>query len=376
MEPPDLESQLPVLLRRTVADMPVDSQLEQRMRHIIQHGPRSPRHRPQISAVIAVALVVVLAIGGFVWLRPAARSSTALHPRATATSKVILTPTAISVPTTTPVSAQAATDKGITIAVDTAYADASQTAVFCHFTSTVYQFSTEYQLSQYSGGIIESQVADSEGHVYDPMAGSGGGDHAEQNYTPLLPALFSGPQSMTLVVHQLELTPNIAAGGVNSIGLTGLWQVPFDVTPIVPDAHTFQVSPMTHAGVTVQPLSLETFTGQHPFDMNSNEGAGARLLLRIGGLPTPGALQSAGGFDSASPTGTSNGGAHLTFDGQVPSDTAVLPGSIQGNTEEVEILFWVPLRFTGSMATLSIDRIRNGYPASFATGPWSFDLPI
>jgi hypothetical protein len=376
MEPPDLESQLPALLRRTVADMPLDTELEQRVRQIAQQGHPSTRHRPQLTAVMAVVLVAVLAIGGFVWLRPYTGSSTASHRQATPTSTVVPTPTAIPAPTSTPVSAAAATDKGITIVIDRAYADASQTAIFCHFTSTVYRFSTEYQLSQYSGDISWSQVVDSEGHVYDPMVGSGGGDHAEQNYTPLLPSLLSGPQSLTLVVNQLDLTPNVAVGGVNSIELTGLWQVPFVVTPVIPVVHTFQVAPITHDGVMVQPLSLETFTGQHPFDTNSNEGAGARLLLRIGGLPTPGALQPAALFDSANPTGGSTTGAHLTFNGQVPSDTDVLPGSVQGNTEEVEILYWVPLRSTGSTAMLIIDRIRTGFPVTFATGPWSFDLPV
>jgi hypothetical protein len=110
--------------------------------------------------------------------------------------------------------------------------------------------------------------------------------------------------------------------------------------------------------------------------MNNNEGAGARLILRIGGLSTPDALQSAELFDSGSQTGGSSGGGHLTFDGQVPSYITILPGSVQGDSEEIEILYWVPLPFSGSTAQLNIDRIRTGSPATYATGPWSFDLPI
>jgi hypothetical protein len=184
------------------------------------------------------------------------------------------------------------------------------------------------------------------------------------------------PEALTLVVHGVELNPLVAVGGVNSIDITGLWQVPFVVTPVIPAVHVFQVAPVTHAGVTIQPVSLEVFSGQHPFDMNSDEGAGARLTLRISGLSTSSALQSAGLFDSGGPTGGSSGGAHLTFNGQVPSYTSVLPGSVQGDSEEVEILYWVPLRLTGSTAMLTIDRIRTGYPSLFVTGPWSFALPV
>jgi hypothetical protein len=368
MEPPDLESQLPVLLRRTVADLPLDAHLDQRVRQIVQRGPRSPRRGPELPAGLVVALVAVLAVSGFFWLRPPAGSSSGLHPRATSTSAATSTPT--PAPTSTPVSATAATDKGITIVIDSAYADASQTTVFCHITSTA------YQLSQLSVVLIATQVNDGEGHVYDAMAGSGGVNHAEQNYTPLLPPLLMRPQSLTLVIKELDLTPLVAVGGVNSIDLTGLWQVPFVVTPITPEVRTFQLAPISHAGVTVQPVSLETFSGQHPFDTNSFEGAGARLILRISGLTTPSARQSAAFFDSRSPTGGSTNGAHLTFDALVPSYSDVLPGSVQGGTEEVEILYWVPLQFSGSTAMLSIDRIRIGFPANYVTGPWTFDLPV
>jgi hypothetical protein len=376
MEPPDLEAQLPELLRRTVANMQLDTHLEQRTREVVQHRSAPQQRRPQLSAGILVALVAALALAGFVWLRPTAGSTSGTRPQLSGASTVTATSTATEAPTSTPVSAAAATDHGITIAIDTAYADASQTNVFVRFTSKVYQFSTKYQLSQYSGSIIESEVVDSEGHAYDPMAGSGGGDHAEENYTPLLPPLLSSPQSLTLVVHQLALTPNIGVGGVNGIGFTGLWQVPFIVTPITPDLQQLHVAPITHAGVTVQPLTLERFTGQHRFDTNNNEGAGARLILRISGLLTPAALQNAVMFDSASATGAVNAGAHLTLDEMVPSDTALLPGSVQGDTEEVEILYWVPLQINSSLVPLNIDRIRIGSPAMYATGPWSFDLAI
>jgi hypothetical protein len=191
------------------------------------------------------------------------------------------------------------------------------------------------------------------------------------------PSLLMRPQALTLVVTRLDLTPLVAVGGVNSIDLRGLWQVPFVVTPIAPEVRTFQVAPIIHTGVSVQPVSLETFSGQHPFDMNSNQGAGARLILRFSGLSTPGALQNAPFFDSAGPNFSTTAGAHLTFNGQVPTVTDVLPGSAQGDTEQVEILFWVPLRFSGSTTTLTIDHIRDGFPPlTYATGPWTFDLPI
>jgi hypothetical protein len=344
MEPSDLESHLPVLLRHTVADMPVDTQLEQRVRQIVQDRPRVPRHRPGLAGIIAVALVAVLAIAGFVWLRPAPSSSSATHSRAT--------------------------DKGITIVIDKAYADASQTIVVCHFTSTA------YQLSQLSVLLAASQVHDGEGNVYDGMFGTDAANRAEQSYTPLPRVLLMQPQALTLVVREVDLTPLVVGGGVNITEVTGLWQVPFVVTPIAPVVHAYQVPPVSHDGVTVQPVSLETFTGQHPFDMNSNEGAGARLILRIGGLSTPDALHSADLFDSDSQTGGSSGGGHLTFNGQVPSYINILPGSVLGDSEEIEILYWVPLRFSGSTAQLNIDRIRTGSPATYATGPWSFDLPV
>ena len=60
----------------------------------------------------------------------------------------------------------------------------------------------------------------------------------------------------------------------------------------------------------------------------------------------------------------------------VPSYTAPLPASVQGDSEEVEILYWVPLQFDGSTATLTINTIRTYPPDIYATGPWSFDLPI
>jgi hypothetical protein len=369
MEPPDLEAHLSELLHRTVANMPLDTHLEQRIHEVVQHRS-APQHRLQLTSGILVALVAAFALAGFVWLRPLAGSAVGTHHQISQTGTVPATSTATAAPTSTPVSSAAATYHGITIVMDAAYADASQTDIFVHFTSTV------YQLSQDSCTIIESQLVDSEGHAYDPIVGSGGVDHAEQNYTPLLPSLLRGPQSLTLVVREVALTPTVAAEGVNSPALTGLWQVSFTVRPISPYLQQLQVAPSTHGGVTVQPLTLEHFTGQHPFDTNNNEGAGVRLILRISGLPTPAMLQNAVMFDTASATSSSNVGAHLTFDGAVPSDTALLPGSVQGDTEEVEILYWVPLQFNASTATLTIDRIRLGIPNIYATGPWSFDLAI
>ncbi len=355
MEPPKLESKLPALLQRTVANMPLDANLEARMRRILEQNPTQSHRRPQIAAGVIVALIVLFTVTGYAWLKPHIGLGIAAQPSATTAENT-------------------ASDKNITITIDAAYADASQTEIFYHLTSKV------YSAAHLDGASIDAVVTDAKQHEYQNFDISGSSQQVEvqSNYTPLVPSLLQGTQNLTLMVHDVQL---LNLPSLTPETILGSWRILFTVTPLIPHTNVFNVSPITHSGVTVQPISLEVFSGQHPFANNGSEGSGARLILRISGLLTPEALSDASQFsvfvkfpDGSAWTGET--GSHLTLNATVPAFTTLLPGSEQGDTEEVEILYLLPLHLTGSSALLSIDQISISGSSTFAIGPWSFDLPV
>jgi hypothetical protein len=385
MEPPDLDTYLPGLLRRVVRNMPLDAHLEEHMRDILQNEPSRPHRRPQIIAVASVALVVVLALAGFAWLRPHVTQGGTSLAKPTATATLAPTPTTKPAATCSNSSGKAsttgsATYQGITVHLDAAYADASQTYIGFHVTGP------GNSPDAYTFAILQdSSILDAHQRAYTGML-NGNADTSNNStgvsdystYLPLVPALQTGTQSLTFVVHKMSF-PNQHFRVV-----TGTWQIPFTVKVVVPQTTVFHVAPITHSGVTVQPVSLEMVCGQQPFLTNDSKGQGARLILSISGLHSPDALRSAPGFESAVQFPDSNGGgtsagngSHLTLGGNIPAWSDALSGSQHGDAEEVEVLYWLPLTLSGTTSQLQIDRIcLGGTPNTFANGPWSFDLPI
>jgi hypothetical protein len=340
-------------------------------------APRPPRRTPIIAA-ISVALIAVLALAGFALLRPHTPQSSVAHaPTATPL------PTHPPFPTATPFvchhypdtgpSNGGDTDKGITLHVDNAYADVGQTVITYHITSTNAPHSQFYP----DQGVNADFIRDAQGHTFEALAGGGGLDALTWDaFAPFLPAQLTGPQTLTYVTHTMFQT-------CNNQYIQGNWQASFTVTPIVPHTIQFHLPPVTHSGVSVQPISLETSSGQQPLPSNDGQGSGARLILRIGNL-TPAEITYVSAFDSRTVYtdggmgGTS--GAHLTVNGKLPATTFPVPGSQTSNSVDVEVLFWTPLKLSGATAQLTINRILIGGGEvgheDFANGPWNIDLPL
>ena len=174
------------------------------MRDILQNESPRPRRRPQLIAAISVVLIAVLALAGFAWLGPRARQGIATHPKPTAQPTIVqqspTSPAACKGTPSTTGGVRTATDKDITIHVAAAYADASQTYMTFHITSTSYPPS-KLAFAQ----IAESTLLDAQGRSYATTIGGADTSSASpsyfQMYQPLVPALQKGAQSLTLVVH-------------------------------------------------------------------------------------------------------------------------------------------------------------------------------
>lgn len=317
-------------------------------------APRLHRRTPLIAAM-SVTLIAVLALAGFAWFNPHARSGIATHPTSPTPTATLQPPT----PTPQPCKALAcATDQNITVRLDAAYVDASQTDIVFDLSSSAYDKNTVSGM--YLG---YAQIQDSQGNNYAPQEGGSLAGHSSyQSFEPLIPQLLTRPQALTLMIFSIN---------VNNHPTNGTWNLPFNVTPVVAHTILFHIAPITHGGVTIQPISLEIVHGQHPFIYNGGKGQGARLIIRISDPGDPRALPYFIYFDQT----VGLGGGHLTIDGTIPATTQILPGTVTSVSEEVGLAYWLPLMLNGPTAQLAITRVQVDV-GTFVNGPWNFDLPL
>ncbi|MGH2410320.1 MAG: hypothetical protein ACRDGS_08145, partial [Chloroflexota bacterium] len=175
--------------------------------------------------------------------------------------------------------------------------------------------------------------------------------------------------------------------------LQGSWNVPVQVTPHAGYSIQLAVTPQTHDGVTVKPVRLDIGTYTDAFDA---EGTGARLTLRISGLPPSTRLSTVASasieYHFPSGAGASGlGSISWLFEGRLPADVETDPATLPGATSTVGpsgavdvalIFIGPPLAQVTGTQTLSINQIalvdnpNTGEPTQIASGPWVFQIPL
>ncbi len=179
----------------------------------------------------------------------------------------------------------------------------------------------------------------------------------------------------------------------------GPWQIPFNLTPAAGTAGALSNTPLTHNGLTIQPLRLDVAPGGGGLD---GVAGGARVVVRVSGLAPGMHLRDLSGFNPGDGlngygSGGCGGGTLLLVlpNGQqiAPSyvhslgqtvpvtpaeDQAALAQTVgPSGTADLEALFFAPIP-AGTNVTLYVDHV----PAQFAgaatssqiSGPWEFRL--
>lgn len=306
-----------------------------------------------------------------------------------------------------------ATASGVTITIDRAYADATQTVILFHANGATSQgfFSGE-----------NMALTDSSGKVYRAISS---GSANQLGYPNAQIALFPPlPQSELGVRQHLTFSFDRLTGGPDQSGVVGTpistvgpWQVPFTITPVAGKSIPVSLPAQTHDGLTIQVESVDIAPAGGGLD---GQNGGARIHVRISGLPAKMQLTDVANFSTAFWEGQNGGGQSSSPDSlpgalgcpeldlQYFSGLPILPGFIEVNGEypfaspnsndpttwsrvgpggsaELDVLFYGP--FTDGKMVLTIDGIRISTPESGAAngtrtdlrvahGPWVFSIPL
>lgn len=410
----DFEEQTRHLLERYAEGMPSETSVEARVRTRLaaqepqRHAVRQ-RSAPRWSldgwarGAISLALVIVL-VAGF---------AAVLHARQNrAPGKGVVGGKTASCATIEPnhtIKLCAAQHVDATITLEQAYADATRTEVEMRLTLT----GADLRFSGDSAPIPPVNVSavgilqDSEGHQYARSdfsndfnygqglaPGNSGPNTPIPGYfafDPLPQSMLSSPQTLTLRIYAIELGyPSRKLP--STLILNGSWTYTFQVTPRAGRSIHFNVAPQTFSGITVQPLRLDI----GPKDGNNFDalGGGARLTLRISGLP---ADTRASTLDNLSvryfvkPGGGMGGSGdeanQLLFEGQLPASVVwMFPSSSlaqdpqvgPSGTIDLEAIFLGLPKLSGTQP-LMLTQLTTGQSDgtfTFAHGPWNFALPL
>jgi hypothetical protein len=353
--------------------------------------PASPQkhvlRRPTFS--IAAVLLTIAIIATFVWFGAIRNHQAATRPNAaTATAQPCTIPTPLPGTVGKPVRPYhaphgTATYAGITIAFDSAYADATQTVVSIR----VYSASSSHAFPD--RGIISDENGDafwtlSSGGI-SPSTGPG-------RYTltanPLPVAMLSGPHTLTLTILTMDA---LKSGSTGTTFVSGTWQIPFTVTPAVPKVYNLHVAPLVKCGVSIQPVRLDVAT-----DTTGASTGGTRLVLKISGLPAKDSIPffvSDYHTSSSASLGshTDSKPDHLDLAGIDPAWVGVQnvdPFDYEQTVGPtgivmVEAVYFTPLTQTGDTVSLHIDDLNIDYVFGQSVGgsykkigPWDFQLPL
>ncbi|HEX8982592.1 MAG TPA: DUF4179 domain-containing protein [Ktedonobacterales bacterium] len=306
---------------------------------------------------------------------------------------------------------KSATSNGLRITLDRAYADATQTVILLHVTGGATaahydlpnMFLTDASGKQYPS--ISNGDADSLGYRGDSIA----------LFPPLPQSELGAPQRLNFTSGQL--TQSASTGAWPTV--TGAWSIPFTITPVAGTTITVTLPAQTHDGLTIQVESVDIAPAGGGLD---GLNGGARIHVRISGLPQKMVLTDLPEFSTAFWEGPSGGGWSSSpgtmpgamgcpeLDLQYFPGQPLLPGIIEVNgddvlslhtsedpttwpkvgpsgTADMDVLFYGPFKTGSGSMTLTFDGIRistpesgmvNGLPKDLrvAHGPWIFDIPL
>ncbi|HET9110432.1 MAG TPA: DUF4179 domain-containing protein [Ktedonobacterales bacterium] len=281
-----------------------------------------------------------------------------------------------------------ASDKGITVTVDRAYADATQTVLVYHTSSN-------------SGYMtLDPRLLDASGASYVPFA-STASQSARHNqsmvvFTPLPQSALGSPQRLTLHITNLMAPGNIGAPNPT---VKGVWDIPFTITPVAGTAILLSLPPQTHDGITIQVEELDVAPAGGGLD---GQSGGVRVRYRISNLPPSASLMRAmqypQRFTTVNSAASSNGApCHNLFTLKLANGQETVPGWIwptgpiessglhtqtvgASGSAEFEALFFAPMSpgdATISINTVPIGEVRSGQPVlREAQGQWIFMAPL
>ena len=426
---PEFEDRLRALLARAAEAIPDDIDISERVRQApardlryteIRAGGRGLVGPRALLATVATIVVVALLAGVLLFFRPIGSlpPSGGLIGVGTPTATSVPLPTVVPSacvpagpntpgppgvtnpppPTGTPVDNSVAiggqvTVQGITLTLDRAYADATQTVV-------TYQVETK----NFWGPDPTSPILiDSHGNRYAELDGSGHGVKGEEQgeaiFAPLPQSELAPTQMLTFFTQQMEGIPSTS---YNGLPINGPWQISFSLTPVTGTMVTLTNAPLTRHGVTIQPVEIDLAP---PGGGLQGTFGGARVMIRISGLAPDMPLSEVARYDTAvvdMPGGASGGGGcpggilelalpngEQIFPGVVylPEETVPTgPGGQQAltvgpsGTVELEALFYLPIPDV-SGTLLYMDHVAAApgtgtpYPPQLISGPWEFQLP-
>lgn len=451
---PEFEDRLRALLARAAEAIPDDADISARVRQVpardlrytgIRAGGRGLAGPRAFLATAATIVVVALLAGVLLFFRPLGSlpPSRGLVGVGTATAAVPL-PTVVPTtcvpfvpgtpytgnigpngpvfgpvnppaPTGTPVDNSVAiggqvTVQGVTITLERAYADASQTVV-------TYQTQTEGKniwLADASFPIL----IDSHGNRYAELDVGGGAGYigkttkaqGEAIFAPLPQNELASTQMLTFFTQQVGATswtsPNSFAAAI-PVTINGPWQISFSLTPVAGTAVTLSNSPLTRHGVTVQPLEIDLAP---PGGGLQGTFGGARVMVRISGLAPDMPLSEVASYDIAFLAMRIGGGGGGGCGGGIlelvlPNGEQIFPGVVAlpelidqsapdgsmtagqqaqtvgpSGTVELEALFYLPVPVVSGIL-LYMDNVATApgtakpYPPEQVNGPWEFQLP-
>ncbi|HEU4783092.1 MAG TPA: DUF4179 domain-containing protein, partial [Ktedonobacterales bacterium] len=280
---------------------------------------------------------------------------------------------------------RAASIHGITITIDRAYADATQTVITYHLQTTINPPLPALPV-----------LLDAQGHRYAEISGDWDIDHGGNAiFTPLPSEELGTPQRLTFFTQQMRLANPTGSGAF----VDGPWQISFTLTPAAGTAQMLNIAPLTHNGLTIQPLRLDIAPPGGGLD---GATGGARVVVRISGLapgmPLINLLRFDTLFDLGGGGGYGCGGSILEL--APPNGQPLVPGNVRvlGQTvpitdaeqqpaytetvgpsgaADVEAVFYTPIPL-GAGVTLYMDRvmaqIAGADKPERVSGPWTFQL--
>ena len=414
---PEFEDRVRALLARTADAIPSDTDLSVQVRQALTretHGASARRviGSRHVLATIAAVLVVALLAGVLTFvrphgslLRPAGGVTGAPTTTATAAPLPVVPPTcgpggpvgsspansASSPPVAgTPVDHSVAVGRhaslhGITITIDRAYADATQTVITYHMQTNVNPPLPALPV-----------LLDAQGHRYSMISGDWDIQRgANFIFAPLPPEELGTPQTLTFFTQQMQLANSTGPGAL----VDGPWQISFSLTPAAGTSLALSNAPLTRNGLTIQPLRLDVASAGGGLD---GAMGGARVVVRVSGLAPGMHLSDLSGFETAFDLG---GGGSFGCGGGIaelvlPNGQQIVPGAVHlvgqtvpitsaeqqaalaqtvgpSGTADMEVLYYTPIP-SGMSLTLYLDHVAAQLAGMASptkiSGPWVFRL--
>jgi len=284
-------------------------------------------------------------------------------------------------------------DAHATISVSEVYADPTRISIGLHVTLTNARipYGNPIQHSQpVDFTLMNFSLHDAQGHPFTWVFASAT-QRFPQNafdvtyfFAPLALSQLGGRQSLTLAIHRLLL---IGAPGYAFID--GNWTLHIRAVPQGGRVIPLSIAPVTHHGVTVQPIRLDVAPDETAFD---GFRGGERLIVKVSGLPAKMSLSEVAAFSAQisypdGGSGDSQLATSLLFERQEPAYVTIAgydPTSSQNPTVgssgavTLEVIFiGPPLPNLTGVQSLYINQFGTpGYNYPPIPGPWEIQIPL